>query len=106
MVNDPIIAYGCEFHNSNPFSSANKKTTRKGGFLIGKVGFEQFNVTVRWTVTREGLTERNYDFRKAEMKRIPAAPSAGNRPEAASIVLTLHKIRSSPSGVDLILLVW
>ena len=53
---------------------ANKKTTRKGGFLIGKVGFEPFNVTVRRTVTREGLTERNNDLSKAEMKRIPAAP--------------------------------
>lgn len=82
----------------------NKKTTRKGGFLIGKVGFERFNVTVRWTVTREGLAERNYDFCAAEMKRIPAAPLVGIGTEAAAILLTKDNNIQPRGGVWVFLL--
>ena len=78
-----------------PPSPPKKEATPTGSFLFYEVGFEQFNATVRWTVARDGLTERNNDLRhRRRCKRFPS-PLLNNAYTfdayciAAAVILTL-----------------
>jgi len=44
-------------------------------FSLGGWDSNNINATVRWTVAREGLTERNLNFRqRRKCKRVPYPP--------------------------------
>ena len=81
----PCQGGGSEFEPRHPLQ-----------FFFSVIGSKDPIATVRWTVARDGLTERNLDFCVAKMQTSEFTPSDSNLND---ILLTQYDIRLSPHDI-------